>query len=144
MPLTIPSRPSSIGIPRNIGKIGVPTNIGRAQSTKVGMLNQKVDRQNARVSMNQVLSAKAEERGQKTTSINRVGVGGMTAHTSTARYQTNIKTSVNDAVGYDQNATSAASDEKRYNYVRGLIRRRKAKEAELIRKAESLVKKSIK
>ena len=144
MPLTIPSRPSSIGIPRNIGKIGVPTNIGRAQSTRVGMLNQKVDRQNARVSMNQVLSAKAEERGQKTTSINRVGAMGNIAHTSSARYQTNIKTSVNDAIGYDQNATSTASDEKRYNYVRGLIRKRKAKEAELIRKAESLVKKNIK
>lgn len=131
MPLNIPSRPSSIGIPRNIGKIGVPQNIGRAQSTQTGMINQKVDRQNARVSMNQVLSAQAEERGQKTTSINRVGVGGTVAHTSVARYQTNIKTSVNDTTGYNQDAAYAGSDEKRYEYIRRLVKQRKAKEQAL-------------
>jgi len=134
MPLSIPSRPSGFGIPRNIGKIGIPQNIGRAQSTQTSMLNQKVDRQNARVSMNQVLSAKAEARGEKTTSINRVGSMGNIAHTSTARYQTNIKTSVNDTVAYDQNAEYSGSDDKRYSHVQRLIRARKEKEAELLRK----------
>ncbi len=134
MPLTLPSRPSSVGMPRNIGKIGVPTNIGRAQSAQSHMLNQKVDRQNARVSMNQILSAKAEARGEKTTSINRVGSMGNIAHTSTARYQTNIRTSVNDKVAYDQNAEYSGADDKRYSHVQRLIRARKAKEAELLKK----------
>ncbi len=134
MPLSMPSRPNSIGMPRNIGKIGVPQNIGRAQSTSASFINQKVDRQNARVSMNQVLSAKAEARGEKTTSINRVGSMGNIAHTSTARYQTNIKTSVNDTVGYDQEATYKGADDQRYSYVRRLIRARKEKEAKQLRK----------
>ncbi len=132
MPLSIPSRPGSFGVPRTIGKIGVPQNITRAQSTKTSMLNQKVDRQNARVSMNQVMGAKAEARGEKTTSINRVGSMGNIAHTSSTRYQTNIKTSVNDTVSYDQNTDyRKGSDDQRAVYVQRLIRARKEKEARL-------------
>jgi hypothetical protein len=122
----------SLGVPRNIGKIGVPQNIARAQSTKTSMLNQKVDRQNARVSMNQVMGAKAEARGEKTTSINRVGSMGNIAQTSSARYQTNIKTSVNDTVSYDQNTDyRKGADDQRAVYVQRLIRARKEKEARL-------------
>ncbi len=132
MPLSIPSRPGSFGVPRTIGKIGVPQNITRAQSTETSMLNQKVDRQNARVSMNQVMGAKAEARGEKTTSINRVGSMGNIAHTSSTRYQTNIKTSVNDTVSYDQNTDyRKGSDDQRAVYVQRLIRARKEKEARL-------------
>ncbi len=131
MPLTIPSRPNTVGMPRNIGKIGVPQNIGRAQSTEHSLINQKIDRQNARVSMNQVLASQAEERGQRTTSIRRIGVAGSVAHTSAARYQTNIKTSVSDKTAYDQNAEYTESDEKRYDYIRRLVKQRKAKEQAL-------------
>ncbi len=135
MGLNIPSAPRPIGtnMPK-ISKIGVPTNIGRAQSTKTSMLNQKVDRQNARVSMNQVMGAKAEARGEKTTSINRVGSMGNVAKTSITRYANNIKTSINDTVGYNQDANANASDEKRANYVHQLILKRKGKEAEILRK----------
>jgi len=138
MAIHLPPRPINIGIPRNIAKIGVPQNIARAQSTQTSMLNQQVDRQNARVSMNQVLSAKAEARGEKTTSINRVGSMGNIAHTSSARYQTNIKTSINDDFSYDQNATyHKGSDDQRAVYVQRLIRARKEKEAKLAQKKGS-------
>lgn len=135
MPVNLPlnmgnSRP--LGNTPNISKIGVPTNIGRAQSTSIGRLNQRTDRDNARVSMNQIMSAKAEARGEKTTSINRVGSLGTTAHTSVSRYQTNIKTSANDNSYYDPNQTSSdALDEQRYTYVRRLVKARKAKERAL-------------
>lgn len=136
MPLNLPpviggSTPLGNKIP-NIGKIGIPNNIGRAQSTAVSSLQQRVDRDNARVSMNQVLSAKAEAMGQKTTSINRIGVGGTTAYSSASRYQKNIKTSVNDENSYDPNATNnKALDDQRYTYVRRLIKARQAKEKAL-------------
>lgn len=141
MPPNLPStfgglRPPShniINTPKNIGKIGIPSNIGRAQSTQVSVLQQKIDRDNARVSINQVLSAKAENLGQRTTSINRVGALGTKAYTSAARYQTNIKASVNDQNSYDPNAqqNDEASNDRRYTYMRKLIKQRQAKEKEL-------------
>lgn len=141
MPVNLPSnfgasRPPSlntINTPKNIGKIGIPSNIGRAQSTQVSVLQQKTDRDNARVSINQVLSAKAEDLGQRTTSINRVGAFGTKAYTSAARYQKNIKTSVNDEKSYDPNAleNDEASNDRRYIYMRKLIKERQAKEKEL-------------
>jgi len=137
MPVNLPptlgssARSAGSGLPK-LGKIGIPTNVGRAQSTAVTSLQQHVDRTNARVSMNQIMSAKAEAAGQKTTSINRVGVGGTRAYTSASRYQTNIKTSINDEKNYDPNATdSNALDDQRYTYMRRLIKARQAKEKAL-------------
>jgi hypothetical protein len=135
MALNIPSAPRPLGnnMPK-ISKIGVPTNIGRATNTSTSQIIQKTDRANARVSMNQVLSAKAEARGEKTTSINRVGSMGNVAKTSVARYATNIKTSVNDAVGYNQDINREVSEEKRHDYVQQLMAKRKLKAAEILRK----------
>lgn len=131
----MPSRSVGLGMPRNVGKIGVPQNTSRAQSTHTSFINQKVDRTNARVSMSQVLGAKAEARGEKTTSINRVGSMGNIAHTSSARYQTNIRTSVNDNAVYDQNTDyHKGSDDQRATYVRRLIKARQEKEAKLAQK----------
>lgn len=145
MPLNIPSslgtgRPMG-NMPRNIGKIGVPTNVGRAQSVNIGQTQQRKDVANSRVSMNQIQSAKAEERGQRTTSINRLGVRGTTAQTSVTRYQTNIKTSVNDQSAYNQNANmyDAKAEDNRHNYSQQLIKRRKEKERQiLIKKLKEL------
>lgn len=138
MPLNIPSslgagRPMG-NMPRNIGKIGVPTNIGRAQTVNIGQTQQRKDVANSRVSMNQIMSAKAEATGQRTTSIRRLGVGGTTAQTSVTRYQTNIKTSANTASAYNQNVNShdEKTEENRHNYTQQLIKRRKEKERQIL------------
>lgn len=123
-----PSRINSNAM--NIGKIGVPTNISRAQSTKLTTLQQKIDRSNAKVSMNQVLSSKAQDMGQRTTSIHRVGNGTL-AYSSAARYQKDIKVSANDTNFYNPNADTEAREDARYDYMQRLIKARQAKQQKL-------------
>lgn len=103
-------------LPLNFKPGGGVGGVGKAQNFSVSKLNLQKDRDNAKVSVNQVGS-----QTRPTTSVSRVGES-KEATTSINRSKT-AKRSIADKEYYDENA-----DKRRYDYIRRLIRARKAKE----------------
>lgn len=107
-----PSMRPSVGIPR-------------AQNLNVSQLQQKTDRQQAAVSMNQVLSRKAGVENTRSTSVAHIGQS-MTGPSTSITHPGAVR-SVNDMTAAGQ--SDSAADDRRYAYMRKMIKERQAKEA---------------
>ena len=113
LPPTLPSqRPS---MPTSAGP-------GRAQNLSVSALQQKKDREAARVSVGQMRRESAEKKGERSTSVAHLGNAEKEARTSVSTGD-HAKRSV-----YDDTYYSEEADESRYRYARRMIRERKKKE----------------
>jgi len=103
--------------------------IGRAQNFSVTKLQQHTEREQAAVSMGQVIDRTNRLQSQKTTSIAHVGERDQGAAAVSANAQGH-PASLDDR--YDEGA-----DRRRYAYIRGLIKERKAREADVAKAATS-------
>jgi len=114
--------------------VGVP----RAQNMSVSQIQQKVDRQDAAVSMSQVLSRKAGLENTKTTSVAHIGQA-VTGPTTSITHPGAVR-SANDLTAAGQ--VDDRADDRRYVYMRKMIKERQAKEAVAAKQAATASKKS--
>lgn len=109
----IPSRPS----------VGVP----RAQDLSVSKLQPKIEREQAAVSMSQVMNRRAGIENSRSTSITHIGQ--TSAAPSTSITHAGVERSYSN-----QGQSDSAADDRRYAYMRKMIKERQAKEAEAVKK----------
>ena len=109
------------GTPPLRPSVGVP----RAQNLNISQLQQKTDREQAAVSMNQVLSRKAGIENTRSTSVAHMGQAA-TGPTTSITHPGAVR-SVNDMTAAGQ--SDSAADDRRYTYMRKMIKERQAKEA---------------
>lgn len=116
------------------GGLNKPGGIGRAQDFSVSKLQQRVDREQTAVSINQMLGRHPGKGSEydKSTSVFHPGGESQPAITSIARVGDAAR-SVNEASGGED----AGADDRRYTYMRKLIKERQAKEAEVARQETS-------
>lgn len=116
--LPFSSRPAS-SIPSGVG-------IPRAQNFQVSKLNQKVEREAATVSINQAVARKAGAENMRSTSIAHLG-GSPSAPSTSITHPGNSPSS--------GSLSDSGADDRRYAYMRKMIRERKAEEAAGAKKA---------
>lgn len=103
----------------------------RAQNFSASKINQKIDREQAAISMSQVLARKAGQENSRSTSVAHIGQT-MTA-ASTSITHAGVARSLN---GDDGNSDPGA-DNRRYAYMRKQIMARQANEAAAAKQAAS-------
>lgn len=113
----IPSRPS----------VGVP----RAQDLSVSKLQPKIEREQAAVSMSQVMNRRAGIENSRSTSITHIGQ--TSAAPSTSITHAGVERSYSN-----EGQSDSAADDRRYDYMRKMIKERQAKEAEAAKKQMSV------
>lgn len=122
-PSSAPQRPSN--------SVGA----NRAQDFRVSKLQSKVDRDQAAISMNQVLSRKAGLENTRSTSITHLGQV-MTGPTTSITHP-------GAAAGNTGDQTDSGADDRRYDYMRRMIKERQAKAAVEAKKAAAASTKGI-
>jgi hypothetical protein len=134
MPLpNLPLR--SFGTPSTPMRPSVSVGANRAQNFSVSKLNQKVEREQSAVSMSQVLARKAGQENSRSTSVAHIGQTMTPASTSI----THAGVAADPADG--QNDSGA--DDRRFDYMRRMIRERQTKQAEIARKEAASAHKGI-
>lgn len=123
MPNLPPVLPRAPGGPAPALPMRPTSGIGRAQQFSVSKLQQHVDREKATTSIAGAISRNQGAQQQPTTSINRVG-DEQQATTSINHVGEEAQHSI-----YQQDETSGVRDRLRYQYIRKMIRERKATEA---------------
>jgi hypothetical protein len=140
MPWQVPSKLTNLGLGRSSKPSAPSSSISRAQNLSTTQLQQHKDRKKATTSIGRAI--RRDSGSAPSTSISHPGGYAQDATTSINHQQGNVKRSVNEQAGYDE---QAEADNRRYSYMQRRIRARKAKariaEAKEAKKVEKEVKK---